>query len=298
MSKWAASLRIARRGAWQHKGRSALVIVMIGLPVAVIVFGAVALRTLQLEPEQQVTSQIGTAADAFVGKPGDRSFVQTPPPGEVIINQGTPIGGAPASIDELSRRRPAFCPRTSATAADKQRLSRPATASSTPRSASWTTPILWQPDLWNRYRVRHQRQPMKSWSPSRSPTLSASVSVTKSPSRISRTPSSARSSLVYGTDWDQVIGDVGAFRQVRFPAVQFGPDDAGTGWLVDVPGGLDYDQMLQINALGAPAMSRASPPTFPILALPKSPQRCARAAMLFRRIPDSRLPRRRPSSRW
>ncbi len=50
----------------RHKGRSILVMVMIGLPVAAVVFADVVWRTSDLSPSQRVDRLLGVEADAFV----------------------------------------------------------------------------------------------------------------------------------------------------------------------------------------------------------------------------------------
>jgi putative ABC transport system permease protein len=73
-----AALRIARRDAWRAKWRSLLVIALIGLPVLVLSLADVAWRTYQLEPEQELTREIG-AADALIQPTGQSApVIQAP----------------------------------------------------------------------------------------------------------------------------------------------------------------------------------------------------------------------------
>ncbi|WP_405701862.1 ABC transporter permease [Streptomyces sp. NBC_00069] len=60
---WIAAIRIARRDAWRAKGRSALVLAMIALPIVGVSAADLTTRSAQLSPEQAVTRAIG-AADA------------------------------------------------------------------------------------------------------------------------------------------------------------------------------------------------------------------------------------------
>ncbi|MFB7052818.1 FtsX-like permease family protein [Streptomyces vinaceus] len=60
---WVAAVRIARRDAWRAKGRSALVLAMIALPIVGVSAADLTVRSAELSPEQKVTRQIG-AADA------------------------------------------------------------------------------------------------------------------------------------------------------------------------------------------------------------------------------------------
>lgn len=69
LSAWRACLRIARREAWRAKGRSLLVIALIGLPVIVLAGADIAYRTWQLDPQEKLTRTLGSA-DASVGWAG------------------------------------------------------------------------------------------------------------------------------------------------------------------------------------------------------------------------------------
>ncbi|HEY3631459.1 MAG TPA: FtsX-like permease family protein, partial [Jatrophihabitantaceae bacterium] len=62
---WRATLRIARREAWRNKGRSLLVIALIGLPVLVLAGADIAYRTWQLSPQEKLSRTLGHA-DALV----------------------------------------------------------------------------------------------------------------------------------------------------------------------------------------------------------------------------------------
>lgn len=59
---WRSALRMARREAKKAKGRSALVIAMITLPIAVLSFLAVNYDTFTLTPDEQADRVMGTAA--------------------------------------------------------------------------------------------------------------------------------------------------------------------------------------------------------------------------------------------
>jgi putative ABC transport system permease protein len=61
LSSWRVALRIARREARRTKGRSALVVAMVGLPMLALTFAAVTVRTAQLPPAEAARREIGTA---------------------------------------------------------------------------------------------------------------------------------------------------------------------------------------------------------------------------------------------
>lgn len=76
-STWRAPLRIARREAWRAKGRSLLIIALIGLPVFVLAGADVAFRTFQLDPTENIAREIG-AADAEIRWQGGGVVEQGP----------------------------------------------------------------------------------------------------------------------------------------------------------------------------------------------------------------------------
>jgi putative ABC transport system permease protein len=65
VSALATSLRITRRDALRFKARSALVVVMIALPVLGVGAADVLYRTFQLSPEQKATRAMGTAQATY-----------------------------------------------------------------------------------------------------------------------------------------------------------------------------------------------------------------------------------------
>jgi putative ABC transport system permease protein len=65
MSSWRAVLRIARRDALRSRGRSALVVAMIALPVLGVTAVDVVARTFELSPEQYAERHMGRADAAF-----------------------------------------------------------------------------------------------------------------------------------------------------------------------------------------------------------------------------------------
>ncbi|WP_326593424.1 FtsX-like permease family protein [Streptomyces brevispora] len=66
---WRAALRIARRDAMRAKGRSALVVAMIAIPVLGVTALDVTYRSVELTPAEQLMTQMGSA-DALFSDPG------------------------------------------------------------------------------------------------------------------------------------------------------------------------------------------------------------------------------------
>ncbi|GGS58612.1 hypothetical protein GCM10010156_16600 [Planobispora rosea] len=61
MSAFSAALRISRRDARRARGRSALIITMIGLPVLVITLFLILMETMSISSTEGVTAELGTA---------------------------------------------------------------------------------------------------------------------------------------------------------------------------------------------------------------------------------------------
>lgn len=255
MSRWTASLRIARREAWRRKGRSALVLLMIALPVAAIAFGAVAYRTLQLDPEQEVTSQIGTAADAFVSQPGNRAISQSPPGVESSVFIGKRLGPEAATIDALL---------PNATRALQTRFRwgggfvAPVVAGNrrdypSIRELDYTDPLaagLVQQVSGGAPTAPGEVVVTEDLAETLVVGIGGEITVKDVPYTVVGTVR-----LSYGSDWSQVIGNIGTFDHLQFP--NYGQGAESAGWFVQVPGGVDYEQWQQINAQGALVVSRA-----------------------------------------
>jgi putative ABC transport system permease protein len=107
---WRAALRIARRDAWRHRGRSALIIAMVLVPVFGLSCADVLARTMQLSPTEKVTRYIGhfdaglTVVGGTIKQPADPfvSGYQTdsPPhykgPGIPLSSDSAPYAAAKA----------------------------------------------------------------------------------------------------------------------------------------------------------------------------------------------------------
>ncbi|MFJ9522012.1 FtsX-like permease family protein [Kitasatospora sp. NPDC101801] len=91
LSAWRAALRIARRDALRAKGRSALIIAMIALPVVGVTGADIVARSTQLTTQEHSTRLMGTA-DAYVStsaQPGWRLVQGAEPSSEntLILSQ-------------------------------------------------------------------------------------------------------------------------------------------------------------------------------------------------------------------
>ncbi|MFJ1752247.1 FtsX-like permease family protein [Kitasatospora sp. NPDC088134] len=98
-SAWRAALRIARRDALRAKGRSALVLAMIALPVLGVAGVDVAARSAQLEPEERIARTMGTAdARIEMYAPGG-TVLQAPDP-EEDIRDNLPAAGQQRTAEQ------------------------------------------------------------------------------------------------------------------------------------------------------------------------------------------------------
>ncbi|WP_371786229.1 ABC transporter permease [Streptosporangium subroseum] len=78
MSALPVALRLARRNAWRSRGRSALIMVMIGLPVLVITGVFTLNETMNVTPREGLVATLGTADARVVQVPEGTVFHQQP----------------------------------------------------------------------------------------------------------------------------------------------------------------------------------------------------------------------------
>jgi putative ABC transport system permease protein len=110
----AVPLRIARRDAWRHKARSVLVIMMIALPVLGLTTADVLARTMQLDPSQRITRQIGHASAEFQIMGGTVTQAVDAQQGSTTTGySGTPLTVGTARYDTLLAKARALLPQGS-----------------------------------------------------------------------------------------------------------------------------------------------------------------------------------------
>ncbi|MEV5827528.1 FtsX-like permease family protein [Spirillospora sp. NPDC052242] len=104
MTAFRAALRIALHDALRAKGRTALVLCMIGLPVAAVVGFGVVGKTLEWTPRESLAYEIGTA-DARLTGVARGSVGQVPDDPDTTVSQGAPSAEArPWTTAEITRR--------------------------------------------------------------------------------------------------------------------------------------------------------------------------------------------------
>ncbi|MDO9380544.1 MAG: hypothetical protein Q7T56_17000 [Nocardioidaceae bacterium] len=106
-SRWAAALRIARRDALRHRGRSLLVMLMVGLPVMLAAGVATAVSTADVDAREALPLTVG-ASQAYVTTDGYVGPVSQSPDGRQTVNDsdadGEPTRSAGESAADLARR--------------------------------------------------------------------------------------------------------------------------------------------------------------------------------------------------
>ncbi|KJK57507.1 FtsX-like permease family protein [Saccharothrix sp. ST-888] len=104
ISAWWAALRIARRDALRAKGRSALIVAMIALPVMGVTTADVVTRSTQLSPQESATRLMG-ASDAYVRtvQAGWR-LQQAPDPGAALPRFPSRNGPKPMPTEQEAAR--------------------------------------------------------------------------------------------------------------------------------------------------------------------------------------------------
>lgn len=132
---WVAALRIARRDAWRAKGRSALVLSMIALPIVGVSAADLTFRSGELTVEQQLTRKLG-GADARLDSSHMGTAIYQEPTGPGYA----PVGGYDTySPSKGARPTPIRSPRRSRRARSPSRTAAPTPRSTLPTGCSAST---------------------------------------------------------------------------------------------------------------------------------------------------------------
>ncbi|ADU48923.1 ABC transporter permease [Intrasporangium calvum] len=75
-ASWRVAVRMARRDVRLHKGRSALIALMVALPVLALVGGAVVYATSDLDPKERLPFALGGAQASLYHSPGTSMVIQ------------------------------------------------------------------------------------------------------------------------------------------------------------------------------------------------------------------------------
>jgi putative ABC transport system permease protein len=247
---WRTALRMARREARRAKGRSALVVAMIMLPVAALAFLAVSYDTFTLTPDEKADRVMGTA-QAQLSWPYDGPVQQVP---NLLraFNTGTP----PEQNDPTDERLLALLPQGSRVIRDQSGSLNLRTATGTgalrARMLDYTDPL-----ARGIYRQLDGRAPASDdevvLTRAATDRLGAGIGGTV------RLTDGSRSFTVVGTIEDPA--NLQATTVVLRP--QKLPLESLT-WLAGMPGSLTWPQVKDLNTRGVVALSRyvlANPPS-------------------------------------
>jgi putative ABC transport system permease protein len=265
VSGWRAALRIARREAWRARGRSALVVAMITLPVAALAFAAVTQRTFELTPSERADRLMGTGEAVMMwldDRPvhQDTSELVSGPADPVV--PGSPNGQASTTANPSVGRLLELLPRGSRAIGDQTGTLRVRTAAG---RATLPTRTLDAADPLARGILRQRSgralagADEVALTPAASRRLGAGVGGTV---RLADRPGSFR---VVGIVEDPTNLESATIVMRTAPPL----DDqrgqrASQRWLVALPGPLTWAQVKQLNTHGVVAVSRyvlAHPPS-------------------------------------
>jgi putative ABC transport system permease protein len=102
LSSWRLPLRLARRDALRHRGRSVLVLVMIALPVLAVTAADVLIQTQDVSGRESLDRRIGTSQALVIVTDGVTSVEQPPDPDDCcLLADGDGTTPAP-SADQVS----------------------------------------------------------------------------------------------------------------------------------------------------------------------------------------------------
>ena len=103
LTAWRVALRIARRDALRARGRSALVVAMVALPVLGVAGADVVFRSAQLDPGEAVVRSIGRADAQLTSSGRGLTVLQAPDPDTGMTMDGPQDGRAPTPEQQRSR---------------------------------------------------------------------------------------------------------------------------------------------------------------------------------------------------
>jgi len=261
MTGWRAALRVARREARRARGRSALVIAMIALPVAAMAFASVTYDTFTLRPGEEADRLMG-AGQAAMRWPQEGPLYQDPAELSYISAlQTAPTG--PAAPEDPETRLLALLPSGSRAISDHPGRLTVHTATGigvvATRILDYTDPL-----------ARGILRPVAG----RPPAAADEVALTPAATARLGTRLGGTVRLADGSRTLRVVGLAEDPTDVRATAIVVRPgglpqellpvDPREVTWLVGTPGPLTWNQVKRLNTRGVVAVSRhvlAHPPS-------------------------------------
>jgi putative ABC transport system permease protein len=255
---WLAALRIARREARRAKGRSALVIALIGLPVLGLGFAAATYDMFRLTPQERVPREIG-AADAELRWEYAGPVEQEDARGEILRYSPDDPEVPPVEQRRTAPEVGALLPPGSTVTPRYQGLVRLETATGTAR-IDWHAFDLADPLTFGLARITQGRAPDGAGEAALTATAAQRLGVEVG----GRVDTGRRGYTLVGMV--QFPGVPGAFDTFRTPGLThevalFHPaglpgDEWSVRWLVDTPRPVSWDQVQELNQHGVVAYSR------------------------------------------
>ncbi|MGK5738974.1 FtsX-like permease family protein [Micromonospora sp. URMC 103] len=259
VGSWRAALRIARREARRARGRTALVLAMIALPVLLLTFVAVSYDMAQLTRQERVDRQLGDA-DAALRWTGDLPVVQNEEGDSWEARDGDQVGpGRPAIVDEVTAL---LGPGSRAT--EVRRWVPVAVRNGDGNDTMRGRVVdLTDPLARSTVRLRGGRAPAAADEIAASPAalryLHARLGGT-----VTAADGSRRYRLVGVVEFPDDLGPVLALPPAAAPGAEAGTE---SDWLVDVPGPVDAALVGRLNAHGVVVTTRGGPDESRLLSL-------------------------------
>ncbi|WBB70378.1 FtsX-like permease family protein [Micromonospora sp. WMMD812] len=250
IGSWRAALRIARREARRARGRTALVLAMITLPVLVLTFLAASYDMAELTRGERIDRQLGSA-DAGLRWVGDLPIVQDEW-GESWYPKGgdQPALGRPATTEEVTALLGPGARATEVrgwTPVDFRVDGRDAELPG--RTLDLTDPL-----ARSTVRLRAGRVPVGPGEIAASP-----AALRRLDARVGDTVTSARGARSYRVvgvvEFPDDLGPLITLHPTGAPPAEGAPD---SNWLVDVPGTVDADLVHRLNERGVVVTTRTA----------------------------------------
>jgi putative ABC transport system permease protein len=250
MRAWLAALRIARREARRTRGRSLLVIALIGLPILGMTMGAALYKSFELSPDETADRKMGTG-DAVVAWPSTGRVKQEP---TELYSYATPdaVHKASTTNEEIV----AALPKGTRAIADVE--GRFSFRTATGKGALTTREIDYNDPL-----ARGVLTPLKGRAATGRDEVSISMEGAK---RIGAGLGGTLQAADGSRSW-RIVGLVEDPSEIHAQVVVFqpgalaGPDGqslagGSSRWIVDTPTPLTWAQIRQLNVVGIVAVSR------------------------------------------
>ncbi|MGI8698691.1 MAG: FtsX-like permease family protein [Mycobacteriales bacterium] len=240
------ALRLARRDARRARGRSILVVAMIGLPVLGLTTTDVLARTAQLSPSEQLTRELG-AADASVVFSGGAPLEQDP---SGHNSSSGPSREAPSEMELLGVLSPGSRLLPDPGAVSVQVLTADGLAIAQLHGLDYADPV-----VHGLVRQRSGRAPRTAGEVALSPRLARHLGLHVGDSMRTRRPERSYTVVGIAEDAYQVVNE--AF--VLPSALPASGERAGppASYLVDAPQDVTWADVQRLNALGMTVRSRA-----------------------------------------